>query len=59
MSEPVAWMDKNDLTIIRKTKEWVDDIPLYTTPQDQLDRIAELEKLCKDLALTNESLMKL
>ena len=67
-AEPVAWMSYEDLkewkeglieNAIVYENQWEGTFPLYTTPQDQLDRIAELEKLCKQLALANESLMKL
>ena len=68
MSEPIGYIpdvglktltDEKKFCVVNATKFDETDIPLYTTPQDQSDRIAELEKLCKQLALANESLMKL
>ena len=41
-SEPVAWMNEHGEII--ENEHWAYPIPLYTTPQDQADRIAELEK---------------
>jgi hypothetical protein len=35
-NEPVAWMDKNDPTIINLLPKWADDIPLYTHPAKTL-----------------------
>jgi hypothetical protein len=45
LNEPVAWMDKETGQVSRVACY---SIPLYTTPQDQADRIAELEKQVKD-----------
>jgi len=63
-TEPVAWMDKNDPTIINLSLKWVDDIPLYTTPQikelsdEHLKKLKEINSwfanqrgmLCRDYA---------
>ena len=48
-NEPVAWMDKNDPTIINLSPKWVDDIPLYTTPQIKElsdEEIVRISKTC-------------
>ena len=45
--KPVAWIRSGDdqLSLVRgKDDGYMIWKPLYTTPQDQLDRIAELEK---------------
>ena len=68
MSEPIGYIpdvglktltDEKKFCVVNATKFDETDIPIYTTPQDQSDRIAELEKLCKDLGKANEAISDL
>ena len=63
-AEPVAWMELykgkpnnlafNDFDVAEEPPDWT-RVPLYTTPQDQADRIAELSKNVDEL---EEDLLK-
>ena len=58
--KPVAWMDKNDKTVINLEQKWADDIPLYTTPQTKPLSDEEIWNWFKEnTALTKESALRI